>query len=134
VQPSDIEGLSPVVLENMALGTPIVCSDIVENQYVVGDTGVQFRKSDTDDLLAKLQWALDHPDAMRDNGRRGRERAGREFSWDAVTEAFERVFMDPEGRRHREPVVPAAPDAGAPDTVPHVHARRPERSDATVGH
>ncbi|MFZ4759610.1 MAG: glycosyltransferase family 4 protein, partial [Burkholderiaceae bacterium] len=55
VQPSDIEGLSPVVLENMSLGTPIVCSDIVENQYVVGDTGVQFRQGNVDDLLAKLQ-------------------------------------------------------------------------------
>lgn len=128
VQPSDIEGLSPVVLENMALGTPIVCSDIVENQYVVGDTGLQFRKSDTDDLLAKLQWALDNPEAMRANGLRGRERARREFSWDAVTEAFERVFMDPEGRRHRS--APAAAPAtgnavgGTPGSVPGGTQRR----------
>jgi glycosyltransferase involved in cell wall biosynthesis len=140
VQPSDIEGLSPVVLENMALGTPIVCSDIVENQYVVGDTGLLFRRGDVDDLVAKLRWALEHPAEMALAGIRGRDRARREFSWDAVTEAFERVFADPEGRRHRVPAArapapAAAPEAPvAPDTVPHASARRDERSDATVGH
>jgi glycosyltransferase involved in cell wall biosynthesis len=145
VQPSDIEGLSPVVLENMALATPVICSDIVENQYVVGETGLQFRKSDTDDLLAKLRWALDNPETMRVNGQRGRERARREFSWEAVAEAFERVFQDPEGRRHRE--LPGAPPGVAPGGVPAPAAsdssqestKRPrtqqrERSDATVGH
>jgi glycosyltransferase involved in cell wall biosynthesis len=151
VQPSDIEGLSPVVLENMALGTPIVCSDIVENQYVVGDTGLTFRKSDADDLLAKLQWALGHPAEMAANGLRGRERAAREFSWDAVAEAFEKVFMDPEGRRHREAppaagrrAADAAPASGpaasgpaaerGPDTLPLLTERVEERSSATVGH
>ncbi|MFT4102339.1 MAG: glycosyltransferase family 4 protein [Burkholderiaceae bacterium] len=117
VQPSDIEGLSPVVLENMALGTPIICSDIVENKYVVGDTGLLFEKSNTDDLLAKLQWALENPDRMRQNGVRGRQRALAEFSWDAVTEAYEKVFLDPEGKRHRAP--PVIEPATVPVPVAH---------------
>lgn len=108
VQPSDIEGLSPVILENMGLGTPIICSDIPENQYVVGETGVKFRKGDVEDLRAKLEWALANPEAMRRNGQAGRERARREFSWDAVTAAFERIFEDPEGKRHRVATAPAA--------------------------
>jgi glycosyltransferase involved in cell wall biosynthesis len=102
VQPSDIEGLSPVILENMALGTPIICSDIQENRYVVADTGAYFRKGDTEDLLRALEWALEHPESLVSNGRRGRERAHAEFSWDAVAEAFERVFEDPRGDRHRK--------------------------------
>ena len=107
VQPSDIEGLSPVILENMGLGTPIVCSDIPENEYVVGETGVKFRKGDVEDLRSKLQWTLANPDAMRRNGQAGRERARREFSWDAVTAAFERIFEDPTGKRHRVAAAPA---------------------------
>lgn len=150
VQPSDIEGLSPVVLENMALGAPIICSDIVENQYVVGDTAVQFRKSDAEDLQSKLQWALDNPEALRNLGARGRERARREFSWDAVTEAFEQVFGDPGGRRHRAETPPAAATpakpAGAGDAAADAGepgARRPalrvrtesdEHSSAAAGH
>lgn len=124
VQPSDIEGLSPVVLENMALGTPIICSDIVENRYVVGDTGLLFRQGSVDDLRERLRYALDHPEQMRENGRRGRERALAEFSWDAVTEAYERVFRDPEGLRLRDGAAqaedagraaPAAKDSPAPE-------------------
>jgi glycosyltransferase involved in cell wall biosynthesis len=92
VQPSDIEGLSPVILENMGLGTPIICSDIPENQFVVGDTAVLFRRGDTEDLLLKLQWSLDHPEALKSNGVRGRERALREYSWESCADGYEQVF------------------------------------------
>ena len=93
VQPSDIEGLSPVILENMGLGTPIICSDIVENKYVVGDTGITFKRGNVDDLTTQLKWALDNPDEMKEAGRRARARARAEFSWDAVTGAYEKLFL-----------------------------------------
>ena len=35
VQPSDIEGLSPVILSVMGFGTPLICSNIKENLYLV---------------------------------------------------------------------------------------------------
>jgi glycosyltransferase involved in cell wall biosynthesis len=92
VQPSDIEGLSPVVLENMGLGTPVICSDIEENRYVVADTGVLFRHGNVDDLRCQLRWALQSPRQLRENAARARQRAGEHFSWDRVTEAHEIVF------------------------------------------
>ncbi len=94
VQPSDIEGLSPVILENMGLGTPLICSDIPENKFVVGDTAVLFRRGDIDDLHRQLQWALDNPLKLGENGLRGRERAEREFNWDACAQGYERVFYE----------------------------------------
>lgn len=93
VQPSDIEGLSPVILENMGLGVPIISSDIPENKFVVADTARLFKRGDVDDLHAQLQWALDHPAEMKANGLRGRERAQREFSWDRCADEYERVFQ-----------------------------------------
>ncbi len=92
VQPSDIEGLSPVVLENMGLGTPIICSDIEENRYVVADTAVLFRRGDIDDLLRQLRWALESPGRLRENAVRAQRRAKEYFSWDKVAEAHEIVF------------------------------------------
>ena len=74
IQPSDIEGLSPVVLENMGLGTPVICSDIVENLYVVGDTALTFRKSTVDDLTLKIGYALETR-ASRAQCRPSRQRA-----------------------------------------------------------
>ncbi len=94
VQPSDIEGLSPVLLEAMALGASIICSNIRENRYVVDDTALQFRQGDIDDLAEKLEWAVASPQAMRENALLGQERALSEFSWDAVAEAHERLFLD----------------------------------------
>ncbi len=94
VQPSDIEGLSPVILENMGLGTPLICSDIPENKFVVGDTAVLFRRGDTDDLKTRLEWALQNPETMRENGLRGQQRAREQFNWDACALAYERVFTE----------------------------------------
>lgn len=92
VQPSDIEGLSPVILENMGLGTPIICSDIQENLYVVADTALSFQKGNSGDLAEKLEWALSHPDELRQNAVRAKERATKEFSWEAVTDQHIEVF------------------------------------------
>jgi glycosyltransferase involved in cell wall biosynthesis len=94
IQPSDIEGLSPVILENMGLGVPVVCSDIQENQFVVGDTALTFRKSDPEDLLKQLERALANPDELAEKGRLGQSRAGSLFSWEVVADAHERIFSD----------------------------------------
>lgn len=103
IQPSDVEGLSPVILENMGLRTPIICSDIQENRYVVGESGALFRKSDSDDLLRVLQWSLEHPDELAQMGEDGYRRASAEFSWDAVTHEHVRVFNDLVSKRHPVP-------------------------------
>jgi glycosyltransferase involved in cell wall biosynthesis len=94
VQPSDIEGLSPVILENMGLGVPIISSDIPENEFVVKDTALLFKQGDTDDLHEKMQWALDNPDAMKDYGARARVRAQGEFNWEKCADGYEKIFRE----------------------------------------
>lgn len=98
IQPSDVEGLSPVVLENMGLGTPIICSDIRENLFVVGDTAIIFSKGDVDDLTAKIEYALGHPDELKSNAAAAKERAASEFNWDAVALQHEEIFGATAGR------------------------------------
>jgi glycosyltransferase involved in cell wall biosynthesis len=120
IQPSDVEGLSPVILENMGLGTPIVCSDIQENRFVVGETAVTFRKSDPEDLQRQLERALADPDALAEKGRLGRQRASALFSWEVVADAHERIFSDiGEFRSHeaRQPSPEGTRSAGPADTA-----------------
>ncbi len=93
VQPSDIEGLSPVILENMGFGTPVICSDIPENTFAVGDTAVTFKKADTEDLARALRYALDNPDVLADNSARGMKRAAEQFSWEAVADQHAQLFL-----------------------------------------
>ena len=115
IQPSDVEGLSPVILENMGLRTPIICSDIQENRYVVGEAGRLFRKGDSDDLLQALQWSLDHPEELAAMGEDGYRRASSLFSWDAVTREHVRVFDQYLSKRRPVPDTRPAPPQRSSD-------------------
>jgi glycosyltransferase involved in cell wall biosynthesis len=115
IQPSDVEGLSPVILENMALRTPIICSDIQENRYVVGESGKLFRKGDSEDLLRALQWSLDHPQELAAMGEEGFRRASSLFSWDSVTREHVRVFNEYISKRRPAPGTHPAPPQRSSD-------------------
>ena len=58
IQPSDIEGLSPVMLSVMGLGTPLICSDIKENLYLVQNDALTFEKSNVEALAVVLEKSL----------------------------------------------------------------------------
>ena len=55
VVPSDIEGMSLSLLEALAYGNAVLCSDIPENTLVTEDKAINFKKSDVADLQNKLQ-------------------------------------------------------------------------------
>ena len=62
--PSDIEGMSLSLLESLAYGNAVLCSDIPENTLVAEDRAVYFKKSDVADLTEKLQKLCDDKDAV----------------------------------------------------------------------
>jgi glycosyltransferase involved in cell wall biosynthesis len=93
IQPSDLEGLSPAVLENMGLGTPVICSDIRENVFVVGDTAITFRKSDVEDLAAKVRYAIANRAQLDRNAVNAAKRSAEMFSWESVATQHEVVFF-----------------------------------------
>ena len=94
VQPSDVEGLSPVILQVMGMGVPLLCSDIVENKYIVKSDAVKFRKSDVEDLEVNLKWCINNPDDIRNIAIKGKTRILNEYSWDKVVESHIKVFND----------------------------------------
>jgi glycosyltransferase involved in cell wall biosynthesis len=92
VQPSDVEGLSPVVLSVMGLGVPLIVSDIEENLYAVKDTATTFKKADIKSLVEKIKYAENNHDIIQNLAIKARYRALTEFNWDKVTEDHIRVF------------------------------------------
>jgi glycosyltransferase involved in cell wall biosynthesis len=94
IQPSDIEGLSPVLLSVMYLGTPVICSDIDENRYIVRDDAYTFKKSDTIDLQKMIELSLNNYGTMVENANSARDRIGKDFSWDAVASQHIRLFQE----------------------------------------
>jgi glycosyltransferase involved in cell wall biosynthesis len=92
VQPSAIEGLSPVILEAAYLAAPIICSDIPQNRYAMGEHAVYFQTGDIADLTSKLQDALSDPLTLTDRAIEGSRHVTEHFSWDAVVAQHEAVF------------------------------------------
>jgi len=94
IQPSDVEGLSPIVLSVMGLGIPLIVSDIEENVYAVQDTALKFNQSDISSLTEKINFAEENYPEMKDLARKARERALSEFNWDKVTEDHITLFKN----------------------------------------
>lgn len=64
--PSELEGMSMMLLEAGSIGTPMICSDIPQNKAVLSDEEVLFFQSkNVADLAQKLQWAFENKPAMQ---------------------------------------------------------------------
>ena len=94
IQPSDVEGLSPVVLSVMGLGVPLIVSNIEENVYAVQDTALKFNKSDISSLTEKINFAEENYSIIKDLSKKAQQRALSEFNWDKVAEDHIRLFKN----------------------------------------
>lgn len=93
IQPSDIEGLSPVMLSVMGLGTPLICSDIKENLYLVQNDALTFEKSNVDSLTAVLEKSLSDRQGHLQLAAKAKERILKEYSWETITDQYVELFQ-----------------------------------------
>ena len=62
--PSVSEGFGQVLLEAMASGTPVICSDKPPMSEIVGDGGLTFEVDDSEDLAQKIIYLLKNREAL----------------------------------------------------------------------
>jgi len=89
VQPSDVEGTSPVLLTAMAQGRPVVVNGIPENRATIGDAGLWFPPGDVEALRAILADVLEDEPRLAELGRQAADRARAHFDWERITDSFE---------------------------------------------
>ena len=92
VQPSLVEGLSPVVLQVIGIGTLVLLSDISENKIVISDAHYTFRVGDTENLAERI-------DALLSEGPSNRyssivEKVREQYGWDKVYNMHLQIFME----------------------------------------
>jgi glycosyltransferase involved in cell wall biosynthesis len=92
IQPSLIEGLSPVILTVMGLRTPLICSDIKENLFITEENATHFISGDPVSLAEKIRFSLDNEKQMRETAEKGRVNILTRFNWDAVAEKYLELF------------------------------------------
>lgn len=82
------ELLGLVLLESMACGTPVICTDVASMPEFVqnGVTGFIVPPNDPRALRERINYLLQNPGEAAEMGRRGRERILREFTWQRTAE------------------------------------------------
>ncbi len=88
IQPSLIEGLSPVILTVMGLGTPLICSDIIENKFICGENAITFNSGDSTSLTEKLQYSISDYNILLQKSKTGEIDIKRRFNWDKITDEY----------------------------------------------
>jgi glycosyltransferase involved in cell wall biosynthesis len=90
------EGCSNAIMEYMACGLPVVCSEGGGNREVVvdGTTGFLIPPSDVRQLATKLVFLRDHETERRAMGEAGRRRIKDAFSLEMMVESYVRIYED----------------------------------------
>ena len=90
VQATEVGGTHPALIEAMGRGALVLYLRTPESAEVAGDAAVPF---EADELVEKLQWAVDAPDSERAAwGKRASDRIEKLYSWNAVTDQYEKLL------------------------------------------
>ncbi len=92
VQATEVGGTHPALIEAMGAGNCVIVKDTPENREVAGDCGLFFQ--DTQTLTRQMQSALEEPGLVESLRTKAFDRAKSRYSWDAVTDAYEKLFRD----------------------------------------
>lgn len=88
IQATEVGGTHPALVEAMGARNAIVANDVPEHRETLGDAGLYFRGPH--ELAKALQALLDDPYLRNELRDRAQARAERLYSWDHVTDEYER--------------------------------------------
>jgi glycosyltransferase involved in cell wall biosynthesis len=94
VESSGVGGTHPALVEAMAFGNCVIAHNTPENAETIGDSGFLYDgRIGAGALTQVLQNLLSHPDLVAEHRLRAKARAQHTFSWEAVTDDYERLFF-----------------------------------------
>ena len=76
----------------MAMGMATVAFDTKVSREILGDAGIYAAEGNAGKLAEKLIFCLEHPEFVKRMGKRARERAEQNLSWDNVGKRIEEVY------------------------------------------
>jgi glycosyltransferase involved in cell wall biosynthesis len=102
VLPTLSEGLGRVIIEAMAVGRPVIASNVggVPDLVIDGETGLLVPPADPQSLVDALRWMFTHPREAAAMGAAGRTRASRIFSTDQYLRGYSELFALATGKGH----------------------------------
>ncbi|HUP61229.1 MAG TPA: glycosyltransferase [Thermoanaerobaculia bacterium] len=92
IQATEVGGTHPALIEAMASGGAVLALDTPENREAGGDAVGYFRLGEGENLSGTILDFLANPLKREDLRARARRRAAERYSWEKVTDAYERLF------------------------------------------
>jgi len=90
IHATEVGGTHPALIEAMGRGALVLYRNTPENAEVAGDAGIPFEPAElADKIRGLLEMSEDRREVFR---RRALERVRERYSWDAVTDAYERLL------------------------------------------
>jgi glycosyltransferase involved in cell wall biosynthesis len=94
IQATEVGGTHPAMIEAMGSGGAVLAHDTPENREVGGDAVGYFALRPAQTLSGMLYEWLRNPLQREDFRARARKRAAEKYSWERVTDAYERLFRN----------------------------------------
>jgi glycosyltransferase involved in cell wall biosynthesis len=91
IQATEVGGTHPALIEAMGAGNCVIAKDTPENHEVLADAGLFF--CNDEELARHIRLTLADPSLVTRLGATAQDRAKARYSWDAVTDAYERLFL-----------------------------------------
>jgi glycosyltransferase involved in cell wall biosynthesis len=94
IHATEVGGAHPALIEAMGQGSIIIANETPENTEVLGNAGLLYQRNHTDSLVQCMQAVEDHPEKYADFRNAALERARSVYSWDAVIDRYEQLFLN----------------------------------------
>jgi glycosyltransferase involved in cell wall biosynthesis len=92
IQATEVGGTHPALLEAMGASNCVIAKDTPENHEVLEDCGLFFREAG--DLSRQMELTLSDQALVDTLRAKAFQRASSTYSWDAITESYEKLFND----------------------------------------
>jgi glycosyltransferase involved in cell wall biosynthesis len=100
IQATEVGGTHPALVEAMGHGNAVFAHDVPEHHEVLSDAGKYFGYHDEESLAVLIATAARDRSWARRLGESASDRVGALYSWDAITDAYERYFRGLSAREH----------------------------------
>jgi glycosyltransferase involved in cell wall biosynthesis len=95
VESSGVGGTHPALVEAMGAGNCVVVHNTPENLETIGDAGMSYDgQAGANSLVEVLEELVESPTRIADCRLKAVERVAQHYSWDRVTDDYERLFRD----------------------------------------